>query len=313
MTQECVESLDANLSRKIFDAQIFIVDNHSNDDSLEKLTQAFGTRSDIEIISSKENGGYGAGNNLVLNKVVASAEYEFVWLLNPDTLLLNDIPDHVMEFLMQPLTAAVGARLEDPDTTPQVSAFRFPSFISEFMHAANLGILDRAFSRWRVVQPIPDIPTKVDWLAGASVFLKVEALREVGIFDEDYFLYFEEVDLFKRMAACGWESWYVPSLRMIHHVGASTGISDHRRRPSELPNYWYESRSHYFEKQYGIVPALGIDLSWLLGRGIYIFLRILLRRDDVSSVKSSRIISYTPLLRKTHSAKFWSIWTKKSK
>ncbi len=302
MTKASIASLDANLSRDVFDIRIFVVDNNSDDGSLEILNRAFSTRDDVEVIPSTENRGYGAGNNLVLNQVIASQEYEFVWLLNPDTVLLNDIPGQIMEFLMRPMTAAVGARLEDPDTTPQVSAFRFPSFVSEFLHSARIGFLDRLFGRWRVVQPISDIPTRVDWLAGASVFLKVEALREVGVFDEDYFLYFEEVDLFKRMAAHGWEFWYVPSLRMIHHVGASTGISDYRRKPSELPDYWYESRSHYFKKQHGSVSALGIDLSWLWGRWIYLFLSLLLRRKDSSAVKASRIIRFTPLLRKALSA-----------
>ena len=303
MTKASIASLDANLSRELFDIRIFVVDNNSDDGSLEILNRAFGTRGDVEIIPSRENRGYGAGNNLVLNQVVASEEYEFVWLLNPDTVLLNDIPGQIMELLMRPMTAAVGARLEDPDTTPQVSAFRFPGFASEFLHSAQIGILDRLFSRWRVVQPISDVPTRFDWLAGASVFLKVEALREVGLFDEDYFLYFEEVDLFKRMAAFGWESWYVPSLRMIHHVGASTGISDYRRRPSELPDYWYESRSRYFKKQHGSVSSLGIDLSWLWGRWINLFLGLWVRRKGSSPVKASRIIRFNPLLRKASSAK----------
>jgi serine O-acetyltransferase len=127
----------------------------------------------------------------------------------------------------------------------------------------------------------------------------------VGVFDEDYFLYFEEVDLFKRMAASGWESWYVPDLRMIHHVGASTGISDYRRQPSTLPNYWYESRSNYFRKQHGTLSSLGIDFSWLAGRGIHLFSRILLRRENSSAVEASRINVSNPWIRKGYSAILW--------
>ena len=89
---------------------------------------------------------------------------------------------------------------------------------------------------------------------------------------------------------------------MIHHVGASTGISDYRRKPSALPDYWYKSRSHYFKKQHGIFSSLGIDFSWLVGRGIHLFSRILLRRQDSSAVKTSRIICFNPLIQKVYLA-----------
>ena len=92
MVRACIGSLDTHLSDKLFDVKIFVVENDSGDGSLDILTHAFKGRPDIEIISSERNGGYGAGNNLVLSKVVASDEYEFVWLLNSDTLLLTDIP-----------------------------------------------------------------------------------------------------------------------------------------------------------------------------------------------------------------------------
>jgi len=297
LTLTCVASLDARLPEEDFAPKIYIVENSSDDGSHELFSAAFDGRSDIEIIQSNRNDGYGAGNNLVLRSIVASKEFDYVWLLNPDTVLLTGIPEQVQALLAQPRTAAVGARLEDPDSTPQNSAFRFPSFLSEFLQAANLGILDRWFGRWRVVQPMPDTVASTDWLAGASVIFKVEALRDVGIFDEAYFLYFEEVDLFRRLDAAGWQSWYAPEMRLIHHVGASTGISDHRRRKCEMPDYWYASRSRFFRKQHGAIGAVCVDLCWLAGRCIYLFSRLLLRRRDSSAVKGCRILAFNPLIR----------------
>jgi len=297
MVRACIASLDAQYGADAIVRKIFVVDNDSGDGSYEMLAAAFEGRSDVEVIHAGRNAGYAAGNNLVLEPIIASDEYDYVWLLNPDTVVLTGISDRVHEILMRPRTAALGACLEDPDTTPQCSAFRFPSWLSEFLQAANLSFLNLWFAKWRVVQPVPDAATQTDWLAGASVVFKTSALRDVGLFDEKFFLYFEEVDLFKRLAEAGWETWYLPEMRVVHHVGASTGISDDRRRVGEMPEYWYASRSYYFSKQHGTLGALWVDLCWALGRAVFLSSRYLLRRSDTAAVKCGRIYANSPLTR----------------
>ncbi len=278
-------------------AKLYIVDNDSQDGSYEAFTRAYEGRRDIELIASSRNDGYGAGNNIVLRRLVASDEFETVLLLNPDTELRTPIPETVFELLAGDRIAAVGARLEDPDTTVQVSAFNFPGATSEFLQAANLALFDRFLGRFRVAQPPPEEITRRDWLAGAAVFFKLDALREVGLFDEEFFLYFEEVDLFRRLAAYGWQSWYLPEMRLVHHVGASTQISDHRRREVEMPDYWYASRSRYFTKEWGRVGALWPDLCWLLGRSIHLLSRRLSGKSDRGSVTARNVIVHSSLLR----------------
>ena len=297
MASECIASLDALEDRETVDRRVFVVDNDSGDGSYESLLAEFGSRPDVEVIQMGRNAGYAAGNNRILEGVLASDEFDYVWLLNPDTIVRTAVTADVLEVLGRPRTAALGARLEDPDETPQTSAFRFPSGSSEFLQAANLSFLNRWFGRWRVVQPISDTPVRADWLAGASLLLKVDALRDVGLFDERFFLYFEEVDLFRRLAAAGWESWYFPEMRVIHHVGASTGISDDRRRVGEMPDYWYAARSHYFLKQHGPVGAFVVDLCWLTGRIVFLVSRLVLRKRDTAAVRCGRIYAHNALTR----------------
>jgi len=297
MAGACVESLDARMHIGTIGYKIFIVDNDSGDGSYETLAARFDGRADVEVIQAGNNLGYAAANNQVLEPIIASDEYEYVWLLNPDTVVLTGITEEILDFMARPRVAALGARLQDPDTTPQISAFRFPGGVSEFLQSANLSLLNRCFAKWRVVQPVRDEPTQTDWLAGASVLFNVAALRDVGLFDEEFFLYFEEVDLFRRLAGAGWESWYFPEMRVIHHVGASTGISDDRRRVGEMPEYWYASRSHYFLKQHGTSGAALIDLCWLVGRGLFVLSRFLLRKRDTAAVRCGQIYAHNALTR----------------
>lgn len=298
LTRACVESLFERVDPQSVAFKAFVVDNDSQDGSFELLSAAFEDRPQVEVVRAPRNGGYAAGNNLVLRDLFESADdYDFVWLLNPDTAVVTKVDEAALAFLERPHVAAMGARLEYVDATPQTSVFRFPSPFSEFLQAANLGLLNRVFARFRVVQPIPDVRTRADWLAGASVVFRMDALREAGLFDETFFLYYEEVDLFKRLAEAGWESWHCPEMRVIHHVGAATGISNERSGVGDMPDYWYASRSHYFQKRYGLIGALGVDLCWLLGRSLFLFSRFVLGRRDTMVVKYSRIRAHHPITR----------------
>jgi GT2 family glycosyltransferase len=111
--------------------------------------------------------------------------------------------------------------------------------------------------------PIPD---RVDWCSGASIMVRREVLETVGAFDEAFFLYFEEIDLCARMAAAGWERWYVPLSRVMHLRGHSTGVTALGEGPRRLPAYWFESRRRYFVKHHGFRYAALADAAFLAGR-----------------------------------------------
>ncbi len=112
--------------------------------------------------------------------------------------------------------------------------------------------------RSRVVALPPGRATgRVDWVSGAAVMFRFEAVAEVGFFDPAYFLYYEEADLMRRMGRAGWQAWHVAEARVIHAEGAATQVRSHDER-RRRPDYWYDSRRMYFEKNHGRAYALAI-------------------------------------------------------
>jgi GT2 family glycosyltransferase len=105
---------------------------------------------------------------------------------------------------------------------------------------------------------------EADWVTGASFMIRAQALRDVGLFDDGFFLYFEEVELMHRLRQHGWTIRHVPASRVAHEQGASTGLGGCGR----LPDYWYESRRRYFARTGGGGIALAANLAWLGGRPI---------------------------------------------
>jgi serine acetyltransferase len=161
--------------------------------------------------------------------------------------------------------------LEDPDTTPQRSAFRFPSLASEIDAGLKLGFVSKLLDRWVVAPPVVDEACQTDWVAGASMMVRTNVFDQIGLMDERYFLYFEEVDFCFQAARYGWSCWYVPESRVVHFVGQSTGVTNPTDRPKRLPQYWFDSRKRYFQKNYGSVYQFLADtllmLSTLLWEG----------------------------------------------
>ena len=273
LVQECVKSVLAD-SEKLPNMTIVIVDNDSQDGSFERLSTYIEKQSWshlTEVVAAEKNGGFSYGNNIAFKKLAASG-CTHVWMLNPDTIVRTGAARALYEALesSQEIVAA-GSRLEDPDGTVQVSAFNTPSPWGEFVNKSEFGLLQRLFPNHLIARPPPQSASYVDWVAGASIMIKMEALQKAGFMDESYFLYFEEVDLCLALAKSGGKITYVPESRVVHHVGAATGISNIRLKPSRLPAYWFESRQRFFQKNYGFIKTLCADILWLLA---YFFCRI---------------------------------------
>ncbi|MEO1612993.1 MAG: glycosyltransferase family 2 protein [Pseudomonadota bacterium] len=216
------------------------------------------------------NHGFGRGNNLIVERLAPSSDLvDYVLLLNPDARLKNETVDILASFLDEnPNVAVAGARIEKPDTGPVTAAFRFPGIVSTFAGALAFGPVSRLTSRWRVALP-PETPTgRVDWVAGAAVMIRLSAFRAVGGFDPDYFLYYEEVDLMRRLGVEGWETWHVAEAEAIHAEGVSTGVKSGETARRRRPAYWYESWRLYFIKNHGRAYASVAALSWLAGAAL---------------------------------------------
>ena len=159
----------------------------------------------------------------------------------------------------------MGSCLEEADGTVSCSAFRFPSLLSEFLRGAGIGILDKLLHRW-VVAPLPkDRPHKTDWVSGASFMVRRTVFERIGLLDEEYFLYFDEVDFMKSAAKANLEVWHNPNARVMHMAGSATKIKNVRAQNGRLPPYWYDSWRRYFLKHHGRLGALLAGSGWLTG------------------------------------------------
>jgi N-acetylglucosaminyl-diphospho-decaprenol L-rhamnosyltransferase len=264
----CLHSLAAEAAG--LGLRVAVVDNDSPDGSADRLRAAIaagGWGSWAELIPAGRNGGFAAGNNVALRRLLASpAPPDFVLLLNPDTVTRPGAVGRLIEFLAaRPRAGIAGSRLEDPDGTPQRSAFRFPGVAAEFENGTRLGLVSRILAR-RVVAPPPrDREHEAEWLSGASLLVRREVFEQIGYLDEGFFLYFEEVDFCRRARAAGWECWYVPASRVVHLVGRATGMSAAGRPARRVPAYWLASRRRYFVKHHGRFAAWVAALAWAVG------------------------------------------------
>ncbi len=306
-TCECIDSVMAERDA-LPPFTMVIIDNLSGDDSLVRIQQyidANELNDWVRLIAAPRNGGYAYGNNLAIQSALdAGHQPKFIWFLNPDTRIFAGAGNVLIDFLnAHPRAGMAGSRLEDDDGTVQVSAFRFPSPVSEFIGAMQLGILDRIFRFHLVPMALDNEPSEASWLAGASMMMKAEVMDDIGLMDEAYFLYFEEVDYCVAAKRHKWKIWNVPQSRVYHAVGAATGISDHRKKAPRRPQYWFESRRRFFLKNFGKLRALLSDLALLSGYSIWRLRRFVQRKPDIDPPYFLRDLFANSVLTKGFSIK----------
>ena len=234
------------------DAALVLVDNASGDGSYEAMAGWAGGRG-VRVVQAGRNGGFGAGNNAGIRAGMPDgAQPDYVYILNSDAFPAPDairaLRDHLES---HPKTGFAGSFIHGEDGTPHRTAFRFPSIAGEFEAQARLGPVSRLLRGSIVAQEIPQVTGRVDWLAGASLMMRQAVLDQIGLFDERFFLYFEETDLCHRAAKAGWPTDYVLESRVAHIGSASTGMKQWAR----IPAFWLDSRMYYFTKTHGALYA----------------------------------------------------------
>lgn len=256
---------------------ITIVDNDSQDGSFERLTAEVEARgweageTPVRVIQSGRNGGFGAGNNCGIRAglpegIGTGARPDYAYILNSDAFPEPDAIRALLDHLeAHPGTGFAGSFIFGTDGVPHRTAFRFPSVAGEFEAALRFGPVSRLLRRRIVAMPLPQATTRVDWLAGASVLMRMDVLDRIGLFDEGFFLYFEETDLCRRAAEAGWPTDYVVPSRVAHVGSASTGMKQWRR----VPGYWFDSRRRYFMKAGGRGLWLAATAAHLLGGALW--------------------------------------------
>jgi GT2 family glycosyltransferase len=229
--EECLKSVQEALEG--IEGEVFVVDNHSDDDSVEVVRREYPW---VNLIVNLENLGFAKANNQAIRR----AQGEYVLLLNPDTVVTQDTFRGVLAFMDEhPKAGSAGVMMcyEDGSRAPESRrAVPTPWVAARKM----LGFTKRYY-----LSDLPwDQPCKIEVVSGAFCLLRHQALKTVGLLDEDFFMYGEDIDLSYRLLKGGWENWYLP-YSIIHYKGKSTQKSDYR-----YVHVFYQAMLIFFQKHY---------------------------------------------------------------
>lgn len=268
----------ARLAMRGLDGAITIVDNDSQDGSYEFLCEHTADWPEVHVIQSGRNGGFGAGNNIGIRAGLPDGRRpDYVYLQNPDAFpepdAIRTLCAHMQD---NPTCGFAGSSIHGEDGAPHMAAFRFPSILSEIDAGAHTGIISRLLHNHRVTYDLPSKVCAVDWCSGASVMFRQDMLDQIGLFDETFFLYFEETDLCRRAWNDGWVGTYVPEARAMHIGSVSTGMGRWKR----VPKYWFDSRAHFFRKHHGGLYLALVTGAYLFGAGIWKLRRLVERKEE---------------------------------
>lgn len=238
----CLQSLEDTIRDISF--EVWVVDNGSSDDSVAMVREQF---PQTHIIANSENVGFVRANNQAL----ARCQGRYVLLLNSDTQALPGSLNKATRFMDEhPRAGIMGVRLLNPDGTFQASYTPFPTLWREFLMLNGLG---RRLVRPKYPSHGPEVEKgaqKVDYVEGACLLVRREAIDQVGKLDERIFMYAEDVDWCYRFVQAGWEVWYLPQVTIIHHGGQSS-----KKRRGRMEAELYRSRIYFFRKHYGLVQS----------------------------------------------------------
>ncbi len=253
LLKECLDSVYASLAESTLISEVIVVDNASHDGSAAMVPEHF---PQVRLIANEDNRGFAAANNQALRATGYGTgdtphppPSRYVMLLNPDTLVGESALTTLVRFMDENLRAgACGARLLHSDGGFQHSAFAFPTLFQVFLDffPINYRLTDsRVNGRYprRLYQAGEPFP--IDHPLGAALMVRREAIEQVGLLDERFFIYCEEIDWCLRIKAAGWSIWCVPEAEIVHHVARSTG----QFRDEMFVALW-KSRYQLFEKHY---------------------------------------------------------------
>jgi GT2 family glycosyltransferase len=240
--------------------EIIVVDSASSDDSVDMLRQEF---PNVRLYASERNLGYAGGNNLGMRE----SQGQYVLLLNPDTKVVGDALSTMMTYLeAHSGVGALGPQLRDADGSIQSSRRRFPTLGTALIESTFLQKWfpnHRTLHRYYVLDLPDDAIGQVDWVNGSCILVRRTVIEQVGLLDEAYFMYSEELDWQKRMRAAGWQIVYLPTARVIHYEGKS---SEQVRALTHIR--FSRSKVRYFYKHHGSLAGWVVR-AWLLLNYVY--------------------------------------------
>ena len=242
---KCLKSIYDNIGKISF--EVIIVDNNSDDGSIRMVEEGF---PQTRLIKNKENFGFAKANN----QAIRLSKARYILLLNPDTEILSGTIGKMVKFMDSHKDAsALGCKLLNSDGTLQPSAYSFPNLIWPLFHLMRIRVwfptnklIRRALSKYFTHYWEHNKLREVDWVTGACIMLRKEAINSVGLLDENFFLYFEEIDWCRRAKEKGWKICFLPESEVVHHLEQSAKLERERTHLER-----YRSMLYYYKKYYG--------------------------------------------------------------
>jgi len=227
----CLDSVQHALNG--IESEVFVVDNHSDDDSVEVVARDYPW---VHLINNKENVGFSKANNIAIRQ----AKGQYILLLNPDTVVADDTLRGVIGFMDEhPEAGGAGVRMHNGDGTLAPESRR--AIPTPFVAAKKmLGFTKRYYMSYLSWNE----PAQIEVVSGAFMLLRRKAIDQVGLLDEDFFMYGEDIDMSYRLLKGGWQNWYLP-FDIVHYKGQSTSKSDFR-----YVHVFYQAMLIFFRKHY---------------------------------------------------------------
>ncbi|KKQ67173.1 MAG: WsbD [Candidatus Daviesbacteria bacterium GW2011_GWA2_38_24] len=267
---DCLSSIEKLSDEAIIST--YVVDNASSDDSIARAQKKF---SSVNFILSSSNLGFGKGNNLALKKI----KTEYVLLLNPDTQLKKGILSTLIKYMDEnPDVGASTCEVLLPDGTVDLTAHRgFPTLRASFLYyfLGNDSLYHLTKYNLKTIH-------EVDAITGAFFLTRKSVLDKVGLFDEDYFMYAEDIDLCYRIKKAGYKVMYVPTVSVLHHKGVSSGLKKHTQTITQATletrkralDAFYKTMKIFYRKHYSKehpffvnwLVYMAIDFKWILAK-----------------------------------------------
>ncbi|MBR5653485.1 MAG: glycosyltransferase family 2 protein [Prevotella sp.] len=238
---QCLDSVYKALRN--IEAEVFVVDNHSRDGSVEYLQRRY---NDVNYIEMNHNLGFARANNIAIRQSTG----DYVLLLNPDTIVGEQTLNKMVSFLdKHPEAGAAGVKMLNANgvkakesrrgiPTPMTAFYKMTGLCNRFPKNKRLGKYYMGYLPW-------DEACEIEVVSGAFCMLRREALLKVGLLDEDFFMYGEDIDLSYRLLKGGFKNWYVPET-ILHYKGESTSKSSFRH-----VHVFYEAMYIFFKKHFG--------------------------------------------------------------
>lgn len=263
--RDCLKSVCEQTKDSSF--EVIVVDNASTDASVEMVKTQF---HQVVLIENKQNRGFAAA----VNQGISVGKGRYVLVLNSDIIVCDNAIEKTMRYAdKHPEAAMVGCQVSDNFDTIQMTCFRFPSVLNLFLHTFALNkmfkknhFLGREWMLWWR----RDSEREVDVISGSYMFVRREAIDNVGLMDEDYFLYSEETDWCYRFAKAGWKMLFWPGAKIIHWHG---GRNSSKQASLKMAVQMQKSCLIYFKKNRNVASYISVRMILVMSFGIRLSLR----------------------------------------